>query len=159
MKLLATWEMDVFPPTTNHMQRTDYRSNIRYDTKEYQQFKRNTQALMTYQGIPNLMPYADSPLSLVVSFHWSEWFTKAGEIRKNRDVSNRYKAIEDAIFRFIGIDDSRNIVPIPVKALPEGSRDKYITAQLYLIDSPISQFTFQHQFVGRKGSVRSENLQ
>jgi hypothetical protein len=131
MKLLAQFDLDIFPPSVNHMHHSP-RAGFRYDSPEYKQFKRDFTALVGDKLKP-LAAYDGHPLSLAVFFHWSGWYTKAGDIRKGRDVSNRYKAIEDAVFKAIGIDDSLNVHARAIKEAPIPNRDKFIRCQISLL--------------------------
>lgn len=132
MKLLAQFDLDIFPPSVNHMHHSP-RAGFRYDTAEYKQFKQDFAAMVGNRLEP-LRAYEGCPLSLAVYFFWSGWFTKAGQIRKGRDVSNRYKAIEDAVFKAIGIDDAFNYEPKQYKRWPLPNRDKFIECQIFRIE-------------------------
>jgi Holliday junction resolvase RusA-like endonuclease len=132
MKLLAEFDLDIFPPSVNHMHHSP-RAGFRYDTAEYKQFKQDF-AAMVGDKLKPLAAYDGLPLGLSVAFHWSGWHTKDGKIRKGRDVSNRYKAIEDAVFKAIGIDDSLNCVVHCYKREPVAGRDKFIKCEIYQLE-------------------------
>jgi len=129
VKLLAQFDLDVFPPTANLLQRSS-RTGIRYDTAEYKAFKAQFAAMVGKRLAP-LKAHEGMSLSLAVVYRWSGWFTKSGENRKGRDVSNRYKALEDAVFKAIGMDDAYNVMPLMQKAHPESGRDKYVECRIY----------------------------
>lgn len=133
MQVIQEWTMNCFPPSLNNMYPTS-RAGHRFLSSEGKAFKNAFELEMNRQGWPCLIEYADHSFSLIVEFYWSGWFTKDGKLWTNRDVSNRYKAIEDAIFKKIQIDDSRNILPLPVKRYPEADKDQYIKAKLIMFN-------------------------
>ena len=144
MKLIAEWELTAFPPSANELQKTSYKNKVRYDTEEYKLFKDHAALELYEQGKPEVVILAGKALALVTVFHWSGWFRKDGEICQRKDVSNRYKAIEDAIFRHIELDDSYNIAPLPLKAKPIAGKDKLVRAYLYVVDTEV--ISIQHHW-------------
>lgn len=131
MQLIWEATLPIFPPSVNHQ--TGSNGRQRFDSAEYKQFKRDFQTLVG-NDLKFVQAYANEPLALHVWFHWSGWITKAGDIRKRRDASNRYKAIEDAVFNAAGLDDSLNVYGAFGKSLPEGEEDKYTVVKLYVIE-------------------------
>jgi hypothetical protein len=129
MILLAQFDLDVFPPTANHIQQST-RSGRRYDTPEYKAFKAKFSALVGDRLKP-LKAHEGKRLCLAVVYRWSGWFTKSGAIRKGRDTDNRLKGLQDSIFKAIGIDDAFNVMPLQQKDWPEPGRDKYIECRIY----------------------------
>ena len=129
MQLLAEFDLDLFPPTANHIQQST-RSGRRYDTTAYKVFKAQFTALVGDRLKP-LKAYEGKALCLAVVYRWSGWFTKTGAIRKQFDASNRFKAMEDAIFKAICIHDAYNVLPLMQKAWPEPGRDRYIECRIF----------------------------
>ena len=129
MQLLAEFDLDLFPPTANLLQRSS-RSGIRYDTTAYKVFKAQFSALVG-ESLKELKAHEGKALCLAVVYRWSGWFTKTGAIRKQFDASNRFKALEDAIFKAIGMDDAYNVMPLMQKTWPEPGRDRYIECRIY----------------------------
>lgn len=81
--------------------------------------------LMKYGGVKFPKPSASSGLGLKLSMIF---YVPASDLRtvdrqsyKGRDVSNYVKLIEDAVFEYLGFDDSYNLEPHPYKKLsPDG---------------------------------------
>lgn len=129
--LIQQWHLPLFPPSLNGMQRNN--GHHRFDTAEYKIFKRDIETLIQAGNKTDLRGLEDAAFSLHVYFHWDKWWRKDGTLRRNLDCSNRYLAIENGVFRAIGIDDSRNVAPIAFKRRQEKSGDPYMVVKLYLI--------------------------
>lgn len=131
MKQLAEWVIyGCWPPTLN----TAYVNTDkgRSSTQALRDFKRDCKALVQIQGLPNADDLAKCEVFfLELHFIWSGWFKKDGQLKKHLDVSNRIKAIEDAICEAIGIDDGLIASPIALKRKPiHEKEDKAILARL-----------------------------
>lgn len=136
MKTIAHFDLDIFPPSANHLQQST-RSGIRYDTPEYKQFKRDFAALVG-DKLAHLKEYDGKLLALMIRFHWSGWFTKSRKLRKGRDVSNRIKALEDAIYKAMGIDDAHTVCVCAFKEPPQEGRDASIVFDVLDVTSGFS---------------------
>ncbi len=117
------------PPTANTMQRTGHRTSIRYSTEEYSRFKAEVEYAMRKLGLfPGCMDqYKDTPMYVEVLFCWSKWWTKDGKLRKQMDSDNRVKALFDAVFRFLGLCDSRIVTHKVSKCRPITGESSVIT--------------------------------
>lgn len=132
--LLHAWTfLNCFPPSVNHMIQS-FGGN-RFCSPVYKVFKENIALQMYTQRREKLKQYQNSPLSLAVYFHNNRfWRKKDGVLRLRYDVSNVYKAVEDSIFNYIEIDDSRNVEPRPIKRKQvETEEEPYMVAKLYLL--------------------------
>jgi len=132
--LLHAWTfLNCFPPSVNHMIQSF--GGHRFCSPEYKAFKQDMELQMYSRQGENLKQYRDYPLSLAVYFHNNRfWRKKDGALRLRYDVSNIYKAVEDSIFNYIEIDDSRNVEPRPIKRKQvETEEEPYMVAKLYLL--------------------------
>ena len=134
MELLHDWHFAIWPPTSNHM--TRYGNGMAFDSVEYTNFKYDMQ--LSFARKRNRMEMINTNeahfYSLDVHFYWNGWFTKNGELCKRRDVSNRYKSVEDAVFSNIYKDDYLNVMPSMRKCKPlHPALDKSIRVLLYAL--------------------------
>lgn len=105
----------LWPPSVNNM--FAHFNGRRIASKEYRLFKQA--ASEDLQVLPDMSHAPHDHYGLEVGFCASDWYTAKGLLWSKKDASNRYKAIEDAVFEALGVDDSRNVAgkfyKLPVK--------------------------------------------
>lgn len=92
------FEFDGWPPSVNSIYATDWRTKKRFPSGEYKLFKKKIAELLKNQ-LPPVGIFC-LEIHLKGSFH-----TKKGKVKK-LDLSNRIKALEDAMCEALEYDDS-----------------------------------------------------
>ncbi len=83
------------PPSTNHLYRSSANGK-RHLTKEARAYKKEVQKEMMVNGVKGKCP--EPPFSLHLHVRFPD--------RRRRDASNAVKVLEDAVFEYLGYDDS-----------------------------------------------------
>lgn len=138
-QLIYSGRLDVFPTSSNHAIKYSTMGRgkiVRFPSKEHKAFKKDCKALFKIQGL-TLIPrdLILQPFCLAIWFHSHRFFKKDGSLRLKSDVSNRYKAIEDMLFKQIGVCDSRNIMPVMYKCRPDIPKTEYVRVKLWIPSS------------------------
>ena len=104
--------IDLIPPTSNHIWKTDFRRKTTYLTKEAKQFRSLVgQELNWRKKVPSWVCNPSGSVSLIAIFESSMWLPKnskkAIDIALMIDADYRIKSISDAIGSAVGYPDHR----------------------------------------------------
>ena len=133
MQLIYKALLPCFPPTLNHQTKLG-KGGFR-SSPEYKTFKSEAEYWLWETGCPKIESLdQDDVFYLHVDFFWSRWITKKNKPSMKLDCSNRYKAIEDAVFTYMGIDDALNFGFSGRKRSPSDEKDKYVVVYLFSYD-------------------------
>ncbi len=110
MPLIAKFENLPMPPTVNNSYENGGKRRIKSDKLRAYQLEMHKWGLFHVKELRQIHeaieanPFKKLRLNLVFHFPREKIYTKSGNV-KERDTSNLIKAIEDAFFNLIGIDD------------------------------------------------------
>lgn len=118
--------------------KTDEADHYQYEIKEGLAY----QDLVKYEGSKLSKPSAAHGIGVRLTL---VFYIPASELRtvdlsnyKGRDVSNYVKLIEDAVFEYLGFDDSYNLEPHPYKRLsPDGKWHIVLALGHCSLDAPV----------------------
>lgn len=92
------FEVPMLPPSENKMYSWDPMKKRPYKTKECSNFKSN------FQMFCPPIQFKEGERIVVAVEYYGDWYYKNGKVRK-KDGQNLQKAVYDALFEKIGIDD------------------------------------------------------